>query len=189
MGQISRAEYEQRFGRAGMRDPEYQAAVDNYLAALDFDDAYARFATQGLSHDDAVRAAQRMVHGRVRSDHPGPQGPQNVAAVEDFQRRQADQGRRQEEYMRRQAAQQAASQPRPSVRNLRTPEGQEYLYGAAAGGGGGNVPPVVPPVAAAAGGGGLPPRFAGARIAKALAASLMVTGGIAGMAMQGWNQE
>lgn len=154
MRQISRAEYEQRFGRAGMRDPEYQAAVDNYLAALDFDDAYARFATQGLSHDDAVRAAQRMVHGRVRSDHPGPQGPQNVAAVEDFKRRQAAQR-------------------------------------AAAGSGGGNVPPVVPPAGAAAvgGGGGRMPRFAGARIAKALAASLVGAGTLSGMVLQGWNND
>jgi hypothetical protein len=84
---ISREEYERRYG-----PPPADAVQDvagNFLAETAFDEAYARHAVRGLSHEDAVRAARDEVYARPRNPNVGPQGPQNVAAVQWYKRRMA----------------------------------------------------------------------------------------------------
>jgi hypothetical protein len=64
----------------------------NYLAETAFDEAYARLISKSFSHEDAVRAARQEVYDRPRSTGVGPQGPQNVAAIQWYRRRMAGGG-------------------------------------------------------------------------------------------------
>jgi hypothetical protein len=77
--QISRQEYEQLYG--AMPEGVVQAVAGNYLSETAFDEAYARLIGQSLSHEDAVRGAQRQVYGETRSLGVGRQGPENVDAI------------------------------------------------------------------------------------------------------------
>jgi hypothetical protein len=83
--EISREQYETQFGRLAADDPAVQGVVGAYLSARAFDEAYARHALRGFSHEDAVRAAQEELYGQVRSQGVGPQGAENRRAIREYQ--------------------------------------------------------------------------------------------------------
>jgi hypothetical protein len=88
--QIKREEYESRFGPPPAA--AVQAVAGNFLTETAFDEAYARHAVRGMSHEDAVRAARQEVYPKPRDPGVGPQGPQNVAAVRWYRGRMAGGG-------------------------------------------------------------------------------------------------
>ena len=83
--EISREQYEAQFGRPTAGDPAFQDVVGEYLSGVAFDNAYARHALNGFSHEDAVRAAQQEVYGQVRSRGVGAQGEENRRAIREYQ--------------------------------------------------------------------------------------------------------
>jgi hypothetical protein len=87
---ISRQEYERRYGPPPA--DAVQAVAGNFLTETKFEEAYARLIGQSLSHEDAVRAARQQVYGKPRKPGVGPQGPENVAAINWYRRRMAGSG-------------------------------------------------------------------------------------------------
>lgn len=84
MREISREQYEAQFGRPTAGDSAFQDVVGEYLSGVAFDNAYARHALSGFSHEDAVRAAQQEVYGQVRSRGVGAQGEENRRAIREY---------------------------------------------------------------------------------------------------------
>lgn len=84
MREISREQYEAQFGRPTADDSAFQDVVGEYLGGVAFDNAYARHALSGFSHEDAVRAAQQEVYGQVRSRGVGAQGEENRRAIREY---------------------------------------------------------------------------------------------------------
>jgi hypothetical protein len=87
---ISRQEYERRYGPPPA--DAVQAVAGNFLTETKFEEAYAQLVSRSLSHEDAVRAARQQVYGKPRNPGVGPQGPENVAAINWYKRRMAGGG-------------------------------------------------------------------------------------------------
>jgi len=87
---ISRQEYERRYGPPPT--DAVQAVAGNFLTETKFEEAYAQLIGRSFSHEDAVRAARQQVYGKPRNPGVGPQGPENVAAINWYKRRMAGDG-------------------------------------------------------------------------------------------------